>query len=475
MKSTVIAFVLLATTSLFSQNVFAVDWKEAPINTIIYGYTLNHNNLKGNIKKVEIYYSNSNEPDYLEFNNQGKMLYYDSYFIDTDYAYDSNGKLSSTSDWLGDLFFTLDQAGRVIAAKDSYESNSTLYAYNGKGLLINSKNSETQRVLTEYSYDNNGRVISYKSMSSSDGKINTNLSYTYSRSGNNLIIATKDLLNGTSTTTTYDQQGYELGTEYDKFGNPIKEPNGNTWRITYWDGTVTGEMPTASTTTIQQPNTTTSSTGCVSGDCYNGWGKWQFNNGYYEGFWINGNRHGYGLYSWDTEGSYVGFFANNMLEGYGSYEDASGKIVVGMYADGLANGLAEQVEDDVWSQGFYKNHSLDTPYDYTNHYKNYGCKAGDCQNGYGQFKWENGDMFSGFFKNGVMNLGSYEFANGDLYKGMFNNSGQFHGQGRYFYDSGGYYGGEWQNGSFHGKGYYHDVNYNKKIGEWQNGILTKAY
>src|SRR5690554_532805 len=227
--------------------------------------------------------------------------------------------------------------------------------------------------------------------------------------------------------------------------------------------------------TQNMPANSTSVSNCEYGDCNNGWGKWNFENGYYEGFWVNGKREGYGLYEWKTEGTYVGFFKNNMLEGYGSYENASGKIVSGMYASGMANGLGEEVEDGVWNQGYYYNHSLQTPYDFTNHYKDYGCKAGDCQNGYGQYKWENGDLFTGYFKNGTMNLGSYTFSNGDLYKGMFNSKGQFHGQGRYFYDEGGYYGGEFQNGFFHGKGYYHDKNYNRQIGEWKNGTLVKSY
>lgn len=214
---------------------------------------------------------------------------------------------------------------------------------------------------------------------------------------------------------------------------------------------------------------------CEYGDCVNGWGKWIFDNGYYEGFWVNGNREGYGLYSWNTEGTYIGFFKNNMLEGYGSYENSSGKIVAGMYADGMANGLGEQVENDEWSQGYYVNHTLTDEYDFTNHYKDYGCKAGDCQDGYGQYKWENGDLYTGFFKNGVMHLGSYSFSNGDLYKGMFNEKGEMHGQGRYFYGQGGYYGGEWKNGKFDGKGYYHDKNYEQQIGEWKKGVLVKEY
>ena len=47
---------------------------------------------------------------------------------------------------------------------------------------------------------------------------------------------------------------------------------------------------------IGKPQTIeTKTTGCISGDCYSGWGKWQFDNCYYDGFWVNGKKQGYGL------------------------------------------------------------------------------------------------------------------------------------------------------------------------------------
>ena len=46
-------------------------------------------------------------------------------------------------------------------------------------------------------------------------------------------------------------------------------------------------------------------TGCVSGNCLNGYGLYVWPNGdTYEGFWINGKRHGKGTFTYDL-GTFV--------------------------------------------------------------------------------------------------------------------------------------------------------------------------
>ena len=213
---------------------------------------------------------------------------------------------------------------------------------------------------------------------------------------------------------------------------------------------------------------------CVSGNCTDGWGKWEFDNGYYDGFWVNGKREGYGLYKWNDYGVYIGFWLNDTMDGYGSYEDENGKIIARIYSNGKLNGYGEESTlDNEYKRGVYKDHSLETPYTFIANDKELECNAGDCQNGYGRYAWSNGDHFTGFFQNGIPYLGRYEFANGDVYNGKFNSKGEFHGQGRFFYHLGGYYGGEFSNGNFNGKGYYHDKDYITKIGVWEKGVLVK--
>ena len=216
-----------------------------------------------------------------------------------------------------------------------------------------------------------------------------------------------------------------------------------------------------------------SSTGCVSGDCENGWGKWQFEDGYYDGFWESGKRHGYGLYKWNNVGKYIGNWDRDNMSGYGVYIADNKDNIVGEYKNGQLNGLGYTIIGDKGSQGIYSNGRLITSYSFTSNNLEVGCTIGDCQNQYGQFKWENGDSYIGFFKNGNLHMGSYTFASGDKYSGMFNTNNQFHGVGRFFFKSGEYYGGSWKNGKYDGLGYYHDKDLVQQIGEWANGAIIK--
>ena len=143
--------------------------------------------------------------------------------------------------------------------------------------------------------------------------------------------------------------------------------------------------------------------------------------------------------------------------------------VVGEYRNGKLNGRGYTVVGKDWSQGWYTNGELTDSYSYIRNDRDMGCTTGDCQNKYGYFKWDNGDHFVGFFKNGKIYMGSYTFANGDKYSGMFNDQQQYHGTGRFFFKDGVYYGGEWKNGKYHGKGvmYYNKSRYD--AGNWANG------
>jgi hypothetical protein len=222
----------------------------------------------------------------------------------------------------------------------------------------------------------------------------------------------------------------------------------------------------------KSPNSTKNvSTDCVSGDCQNGWGYKNFSYGYYEGFWKNGKRHGYGLFDWEESGKYIGFWLNDKMTGYGTYLGDS-MDMVGEFEDGFIQGLGYIVEDDEWEQGVYNLSQLEEAYTFYDNGVSTGCTAGDCQNRYGRYKWSNGDSFTGFFKNGNMYMGTYLYSNGDKYTGTFNSDNQFDGEGRFFFINGEYYGGKWKNGNYHGRGYFHDKNYNQKIGEWSNGTLV---
>ncbi len=232
---------------------------------------------------------------------------------------------------------------------------------------------------------------------------------------------------------------------------------------------------------VQVPKTTQSTpqkpkTGCIEGDCQNGWGKYQYDNGYYSGFFTNGKRDGYGMYQWTEQGKYIGFWKNGVRDGYGVYFYQNGKDEIsGMFADGELNGFGKMYKEEKWSQGVFENGSLKTPHTFYTNNKELGCVAGDCQDKYGRYKWENGDQFTGFFKNGNMYMGTYKFTNGDKYSGVFDENNRFNGPGRFFFVDGSYYGGEWKNGTYNGRGYYVDKNKLGKKGIWQEGNLIETY
>ncbi|NAS31400.1 hypothetical protein GTQ40_10485 [Flavobacteriaceae bacterium R38] len=214
--------------------------------------------------------------------------------------------------------------------------------------------------------------------------------------------------------------------------------------------------------------------GCVSGDCNNGWGKWQYANGHYDGFWQNGKKNGYGLYQWKGKGKYIGNWKEDTMSDYGVYIAENNDNIIGEYKNGQLNGLGITVKGEKWSQGIYNDGNLTTPYTFVSTNNKTGCTAGDCQNKYGRMVWDNGDTFTGFFKDGNMYMGTYSFASGDKYSGMFNSQNQFHGTGRFFFKNGEYYGGNWKNGKYSGKGYYHNSKLVQQIGEWSDGKLIKA-
>ena len=223
-------------------------------------------------------------------------------------------------------------------------------------------------------------------------------------------------------------------------------------------------------------NETNTKSGCVQGDCLNGWGKWEFADGaYYDGFWENGKRHNYGLYMWAEGGKYIGNWDTDNMSGYGVYIAKNEDNIIGNYKNGNLNGFGISVKSGTWSQGVYENGTLITPYDFYDNGVDIGCTAGDCQNKYGRMEWSNGDSYTGFFKNGKLYMGTYNFASGERYTGTFNESNQFHGTGRYFFNDNSYYGGEWKNGKYDGKGYFHDKDINQKIGIWSKGTLIKSY
>lgn len=214
-------------------------------------------------------------------------------------------------------------------------------------------------------------------------------------------------------------------------------------------------------------------TGCVRGNCEDGFGKYQYSDGHYDGFWIAGKENGYGLYKWNNGDTYIGNWSYGEMSGYGVYTAANNDLHKGYWYDGKLNGIAVKRIGERWEQGVYSMGQLDVSYNFYGNDTESGCTIGDCQNKYGKFVFENGDTFVGFFKNGNLQVGTYSFASGAKYSGEFGPQGRFAGMGRFWFPNGDYYGGSWDQGKFHGRGYYSIKETGEtQIGRFNNGVYA---
>lgn len=121
------------------------------------------------------------------------------------------------------------------------------------------------------------------------------------------------------------------------------------------------------------------------------------------------------------------------------------------------------------------------------------CVKGNCQNGYGTFKYRSGATYQGNFKNGQIHgqgilyfsngdkyigqwknryregKGKLTFRNGDVYQGNFVRN-EFNGHGVIEFANGDEYDGNFRDGQFQGKGTMVYANGNRYMGQWKNNL-----
>jgi formylglycine-generating enzyme required for sulfatase activity len=97
------------------------------------------------------------------------------------------------------------------------------------------------------------------------------------------------------------------------------------------------------------------------------------------------------------------------------------------------------------------------------------CDSGDCINGKGEFLWNTGDKYTGFFKNGKKHgTGFLLYKDGRRYSGQWSND-RIHGLGSYIWPNGNKYIGQFYNSRIEGKGTYIWKDGRKYIGQFKNG------
>ncbi|GEM_PF-636341 len=106
---------------------------------------------------------------------------------------------------------------------------------------------------------------------------------------------------------------------------------------------------------------TSSTVGCVNGNCSNGFGVWIYESGEkYEGYWNDGSRSGQGTYIYPDGMKYIGNFNNNTRNGYGTFYWTDGSSHVGNWKEGNQDGSGTYTKADgtiskgYWVNGVYK-------------------------------------------------------------------------------------------------------------------------
>lgn len=166
--------------------------------------------------------------------------------------------------------------------------------------------------------------------------------------------------------------------------------------------------------------------GCLRGDCQNGQGTYAYADGSrYEGQFLAGQPHGQGKFFYPNGDYYQGQFANGLPHGKGRR----------VYADG-------QIQQGDWQEGGYLAPHLAG--------QGKGCQGGDCQDGYGVYRFQQGDRYEGSFQNGKPHgHGLVQYQNGDRYEGEMQ-GGAFAGYGTFYKNDGSLFEGRWAAGTYLG-------------------------
>ncbi|MES2647051.1 MAG: hypothetical protein V4717_09270 [Bacteroidota bacterium] len=196
---------------------------------------------------------------------------------------------------------------------------------------------------------------------------------------------------------------------------------------------------------------------CLSGDCKNGQGKYDYGYAIYDGSFRNGKAHGHGTMDYGGGEKFVGNFVDGKEEGEGvMYKNGTSKTV--SYKAGI---LMVRKETPVVIGG--NKVRFDGGVD---------CN-GDCNDGYGTAKFPSGNVYTGNFRSGLFHgKGIMRFASGNVLDGEFENHYPVHGSFTYA-GSGIIFNGNFNKDGTPATGTYNSAQSGGKV-EVQNGAITKV-
>lgn len=192
---------------------------------------------------------------------------------------------------------------------------------------------------------------------------------------------------------------------------------------------------------------------CISGDCKNGFGKYDYGFAVYEGNFVSEKPNGKGTMDYGNGEKFVGNFKDGQEDGEGVLYKKNTQLSV-IYS----NGKMKLKEKSVVIGG--NAPTID------------GCEKGDCYNGFGVIKFESGNRYEGNFVNGIKSgEGKFYFASGNVFTGNFKDNIYTDGIFNYANESITFEGKYNTDGSPKTGKYYYENN--KATVLIENGLITK--
>jgi uncharacterized protein (TIGR02145 family) len=234
---------------------------------------------------------------------------------------------------------------------------------------------------------------------------------------------------------------------------------------------------------------------CVEGDCNNGFGKYLYSNGdvyvgefkegkitgkgkftwsngeYYEGSFVLNKRWGYGKDVMENGDVYEGDFLNNSRHGFGRMNYSNGEIYEGNWVSGMRTGKGKKIfKNGEIQEGDFVNGELKIVL--SNVENSTYCITGNCINGFGSYKWPEGNTYKGQFKYSSMwGKGEKIWTNGTKYDGEWI-CNERTGKGIYYFTNGDIYEGEFVKDKITGFGVLTRANGDKNTGYFvENKII----
>jgi uncharacterized caspase-like protein len=213
--------------------------------------------------------------------------------------------------------------------------------------------------------------------------------------------------------------------------------------------------------------------GAMRGTSLHGKGEYVSKAFKYQGEFLDGLKHGNGVYIWDNGDRYDGTFAQDRPDGRGKYHFANGDSYEGEVKAGVIVGRGSYTTKggDVFEGNFAegKPHGVGV-YRFANGDRYEGEMDKGRLQGRGRYVSKAGEKIEAPFVDGkAQGIGTYFFSNGDRYEGEIS-QGVLTGQGVYHYKSGMRYEGEVREGHPQGKGVFWFLDGSRFEGTFENGL-----